>query len=163
MEGSGRRALRAAVLCLAVVATQRGAVHADTKQATSNSPCVFDHTYLRSSSKTCRPRAKAYPSYVHGKVQRAIYDSAVLFGVPYKVLAQVAQCESSMNPQANNGGHIGLFQFLPATFRRGAQQLRGATGVVARSAWKPEDASYVAGYLFTLGEATSWTCEPASR
>src|SRR5437588_5722278 len=86
--------------------------------------CIFDHMMLRSPTTRCRPRAKAYPSTVHGKVQRAIYDSSLTFGIPFAVLLNIAKCESSLNPRAAHAGHYGLFQFVPDTFREAASQLR---------------------------------------
>jgi hypothetical protein len=115
---------------------------------------------LRTAPGKCRPRAKAYPKSVAGKVRRAIYDGALTFGIPYHVLLRIAQCESGLNPRASGYGYYGLFQFAPDTFREGAKQLRHATGIRARSYWSPLDASYVAGYLFAVGEAPSWSCEP---
>jgi hypothetical protein len=123
--------------------------------------CVYDHETLKSEPQVCRPRARAYPGYVHSSVQKAIYDSALVFGVPYKILLTIARCESSLNPNASNGTHFGLFQFLPATFKRARRQLRLAVGLTAKSYWNPLDSSYAAGFLFVTGQATSWVCVEA--
>lgn len=122
--------------------------------------CIFDHASLRTSHGTCRPRARSYPAGVKGSVQRSIYDGALTFGIPYTVLLRVARCESDLDPHAEDGQYMGLFQFLPATFRKGARELRGQTGIRARSYWNPLDAAYVAGYLFVMGQAQEWTCVP---
>jgi hypothetical protein len=116
---------------------------------------------LRTRPGKCRPRAKAYPATVVGRVRRAVYDGALTFGIPYKVLLRIAQCESGLNARARGYGYYGLFQFAPDTFHRGAAQMLQATGIRARSYWSPLDSSYVAGYLFAVGEAPSWSCEPA--
>jgi hypothetical protein len=125
-----------------------------------NSACIFDHMMLRSPTKVCRPQAKAYPSTVKGAVQRSIYDSSLTFGIPFAVLLNIAQCESALNPRAKNGGHYGLFQFVPTTFREAASRLQITTGVAAKSYWNPLDSAYVAGYMFATGDAKRWSCEP---
>lgn len=132
-----------------------GVASAQTAYSTS---CIFDQQTLWTPAKTCRPRAISYPAGVVGKVKRAIYDSSLIFGTPYALLLRIARCESSLNPHANNGSHFGLYQFLPDTFRLGAGGLRKNTGIVARTVWSPQDASYVAGYLFALGQAPQWSC-----
>lgn len=131
-------------------------------QAKSHTPpphiCIFDRMSLHSAPGTCRPRAIAYPANVRGNIKRAIYDSAMTFGVPYPVLLGIAECESSLNPRARDGQHYGLFQFLPSTFRGGRRAMRSMTGIQARTFWNPLDASYVAGFLFAVGKADRWTC-----
>jgi len=159
MEGSAARALSALALGLLAALP----LFTSTARAESGSgharDCVFDHQALRTAPGTCRPHAIAYPSSVRGKVQHAIYDSALIFGVPYRILLKIARCESGLNPRADSGVYHGLFQFLPETFRRGAAMMRHDTGIVAHSIWKPWDSSSVAGYLFAVGQAPSWSCE----
>jgi len=133
--------------------------NAATTQFQQAHACVYDHQALRTTSHRCRPRARAYPPQVVGKVRHAIYDSALTFGMPYPVLLKIAQCESALNPHASNGSRFGLFQFAPDTFKRAASQLRASTGLSAHSYWNPLDASYVAGYLFATGQSSSWSCE----
>lgn len=136
------------------------ATHAQGTHSGQNSACIFDHMALRSPTTTCRPRAKAYPSTVTGAVQRSIYDSSLVFGIPFNVLLNIAKCESSLNPRATNGSHFGLFQFAPATFRQAASRLQTTTGVTARNYWNPLDSAYVAGFMFATGDAQRWSCEP---
>jgi soluble lytic murein transglycosylase-like protein len=113
---------------------------------------------LTTRPHTCRPRARAYPSYIKDSVQKAIYDSALVFGVPYATLLSIARCESALNPKASNGSHFGLYQFAPATFRRAASQMRQQIGVLAHTYWSALDSSYTAGYMFVTGSASSWSC-----
>jgi soluble lytic murein transglycosylase-like protein len=120
--------------------------------------CVYDHLTLRTGPGTCRPRAKAYPEYIKSRVQKAIYDSALTFGIPYGTLLSIARCESGLNPRADSGTHFGLYQFAPATFQRAVRGLRKDTGVEARTYWNSLDASYAAGYMFVTGQASSWAC-----
>ncbi len=150
------------IVCIvaSLVLTGVRATHAQGTHSGQNSACIFDHMTLRSPTKTCRPRAKAYPSTVVGAVQRSIYDSSLIFGIPYAVLLNIAKCESSLNPRARNGTHFGLFQFAPATFRQAAARLQATTGLAARSYWNPLDSSYVAGFMFATGDAPRWSCEP---
>ena len=138
-----------------------GSVQAARTHSGQGSACIFDHMMLRSPNTVCRPQARAYPTSVKGSVQRSIYDSSLVFGIPFQVLLDLARCESSLNPRASNGSHFGLFQFAPSTFRLGASRLRSTTGVTARTYWNPLDSAYVAGYMFATGAATSWSCEPA--
>jgi hypothetical protein len=140
--------------------THATATHAQRTHSGQNSACIFDHMALRSPTSRCRPRAKVYPPTVTGAVQRSIYDSSLIFGIPFTVLLNIAKCESSLNPRASNGSHFGLFQFAPATFRQAASRLQTTTGVTARSYWNPLDSAYVAGFMFATGDAPRWSCEP---
>jgi hypothetical protein len=83
----------------------------------------------------------------------------LLFGIPYEVFLRIATCESGLNPHASNGSTFGLFQFAPATFERGADDLLANTGVVVHNYWNALDNSYVAGYLFATGQSPQWSCE----
>src|SRR5579872_326871 len=153
MERGRHRVLLAACMVVSLVLISVSATHAQGTHSGQNSACIFDHMTLRSPTTICRPRAKAYPPTVTGRVQRSIYDSSLIFGIPYSVLLNIAKCESSLNPRASNGTHFGLFQFAPATFRRAAVQLKATTGLTARSYWNPLDSSYVAGFMFATGDA----------
>lgn len=157
----GREAAGVLLVALAVVIASgpAGTGHAQAGQPRV-AACIFDHASLRTSRGTCRPRARSYPAGVKGAVQRSIYDGALTFGIPYSVLLDVARCESNLDPHADDGQHMGLFQFLPATFKQGARELRGQTGIRARSYWNALDAAYVAGYLFVIGQAQEWGCVP---
>jgi hypothetical protein len=135
-------------------------VQASRARSGQRAACIFDHMMLRSPTTKCRPRAKAYPSTVKGRVKRSIYDSALTFGIPFAVLLNIAKCESSLNPRAVHGEHYGLFQFMPATFREAAVRLRANTGVTVKSYWNPLDSAYVAGFMFVMGDSTKWSCEP---
>jgi hypothetical protein len=150
--------------CIAVTLVLAGADATTTRAQRThlgqNTACIFDHMTLRSPTTTCRPRAKAYPASIAGAVQRSIYDSSLIFGIPYTVLLNIARCESSLNPRARNGSHFGLFQFVPATFRAAASRLQSTTGLAARSYWNPLDSAYVAGFMFVTGDAQRWSCEP---
>lgn len=159
MEGLARCALVFALLVSAVAWTglSSGGAKADGSRL-GPAGCIFDHAMLRTAPDRCRPRARVYPRGVAGKIKRAIYDSALIFGVPYPVLLRIARCESGLNPRATYGDHFGLFQFVPPTFVGGARSMRASTGISARSLWNPLDASYVAGYLFAVGESPRWAC-----
>jgi hypothetical protein len=91
-------------------------------------------------------------------VERSIYDGALTFGIPYSVMLKVARCESRLDPRADDGVHVGLYQFLPSTFASGARKLRRSTGIAAGSYWNPLDATYVAGFLFATGQSQQWSC-----
>lgn len=156
MEGHARRALLVLALIASVTAT--GRLPAAQARTGHTHPCIFDHVGLKTAPGTCRPHAQAYPRKVKSRVERAIYDGALTFGMPYATLLKIARCESGLNARAASAGHFGLYQFLPRTFQSGAARLRRDTGIVARSYWRPLDASYVAGYMFAVGEASNWQC-----
>ena len=149
-----------AVGVFAVLQVQPVHGNAAALRAKGGHVCVFDHLMLTSAPGTCRPLAKSYPPSVGGPVRRAIYDAALTFGIPYRILLRIAFCESALHPWAVNGTHYGLFQFYPATFIRGELLMRSETGIVSSSYWDARDASYVAGYLFATGHARRWACEP---
>ena len=159
MYGSVLRALPAVIASLLIIVSSAAGSQAAVEQRPGHSStCIFDHTMLRTASAVCRPKARVYPAKVRGGVKHAIYDSALIFGVPYPILLRIARCESGLNPRASYSGHYGLFQFVPDTFRGGAKSMRAETGIVAHSYWNPADSSYVAGYLFAIGKAPSWSC-----
>jgi hypothetical protein len=148
------------VLSLGLTSETQKTVFASGTHSEQASACIFDHMMLRSPTTICRPRAKAYPVGVKGSVQRSIYDSALVFGMPFSVLLKIAKCESALNPRATNGSHYGLFQFAPATFEDAASRLQTTTGVAAKSYWNALDSAYVAGFMFATGDAKRWSCEP---
>lgn len=160
MEGSPLRAafVTAVLLSGLLVRTETQPRGVDARSVQAHA-CTFDHQTLWTPASSCRPRAKSYPPKVVGFVRHAIYDTALMFGMPYSVLLKIAKCESGLNTRAVNGPYRGLFQFLPATFHSATRGLKTETGVVARSVWNARDSSYAAGYLFATGMSRSWTCE----
>jgi hypothetical protein len=162
MERGTRRALLVGCIVASLVLTWGPSkrVQAARLRTGQRAACIFDHMMLRSPTTRCRPRAKAYPSTVKGRVQRSIYDSSLTFGIPFAVLLNIAKCESSLNPRAVHGEHYGLFQFVPATFHQAASRLQASTGVAVKSYWNPLDSAYVAGFMFVTGDSKRWSCEP---
>ncbi|HZU12698.1 MAG TPA: transglycosylase SLT domain-containing protein [Chloroflexota bacterium] len=156
MDGHARRAVVAVSLIVLAAMTVPGTTEARSGRSHA---CIFDHSSLRTAPNTCRPRASSYPRYVRTSVERSIYDGSLTFGIPYRVLLAIAECESSLNPHADNGTHFGLYQFAPPTFRNGASQLSRDTGIQVHTYWNALDSSYVAGYLFATGQSGSWACE----
>ncbi len=165
MRNRARCALAALVVGVYVFAPWRTPeAQAERVRGAGHAPiCIFDHMTLRTPAHTCRPRARSYPASVKGKAERAIYDSSLIFGIPYSVLLAIGRCESALNPHASNGTHFGLFQFDPGTFISAASLLHRDTGIVARSYWNALDSSYAAGYLFATGHSPAWTCETSQR
>ncbi len=70
-------------------------------------------------------------------------------------LKRVMKCESTNNPNATNGIHIGLFQFNPNTFRAYASK----AGLVNSNIWNVDDQIRVAAYMFANGQAHQWSCK----
>ena len=85
----------------------------------------------------------------------AIHWAATRWGASEPALVAVAQCESSLSPQAYNagGGYSGLFQFLPSTYWAYARPA-GET----RSYWSASGSADVAAWMFAHGLANQWTC-----
>jgi hypothetical protein len=160
MKGRARRALLSIALGIVptLCATTIPGQAAGTRQAPER-PCIFDHVSLRTTPGECQPRALSYPKSVKGVVRRAIYDSALVYGIPYRILLRIARCESGLNPGATDGMHFGLYQFLPDTFSRGAAEMQSMTGITAGSYWRPLDSAYVAGFLFAVGQSPRWECQ----
>jgi Transglycosylase SLT domain len=70
-------------------------------------------------------------------------------------LKRVMRCESTNNPNARNGIHIGLFQFNPNTFKAYAAK----AGIVNPDIWDAEDQIQTASYMFANGQARQWSCK----
>lgn len=101
--------------------------------------------------------AKAEPTpaapAASGSIQQIIINAANEFGVPPSYLLSVASCESGFNPNASNGSHFGLFQFLPSTYAAYAP-LAGA----GPDYWNPTNNARTAAYMFAHGQSGQWTC-----
>jgi soluble lytic murein transglycosylase-like protein len=89
-----------------------------------------------------------------GSATDAIAQAAARWGVSYGWLLRVAECESGLNPGAQNpSGASGLFQFMPGTYWLYASRI-GET----RSYWDAYGAANVAGWMFAHGLSYQWTC-----
>jgi hypothetical protein len=64
---------------------------------------------------------------------------------------RVAYCESTDNPSASSGGHLGLYQFLASTF--------ATTPYRWRSVWEARWSSLAAMWLWAHGGKGQWQCE----
>src|SRR5579884_2847554 len=107
MEGSARRA-RLALGLLAIVAVLAWEQPLRVEARVRHNPaCIFDRLMLWTAPGTCRPHARSYPPSVRGTARRAVYDSALTFGIPYPILLRIARCESGLNPHAINGRYLG--------------------------------------------------------
>lgn len=132
---------------------------AQAQRPVRHQTCIYDHYVLKTSKKACRPRARTYPAYITGAVERSIYDAALTFGVPYRLLFRIATCESGLQPTATNGSHFGLFQFRTDTFAQNTVLMRHFTGILAHSVWNARDSSYVAAFMFADDHHFEWTCQ----
>ena len=96
------------------------------------------------------PPAPAGPPPSAGTIQAIIYAAATKYGVSYPWMLKIARCESGLNPRAYNpaGPYIGLFQFLPSTFRA-----HGGTNI-----YDPVQQSNIAANMLAHGGAGSWGC-----
>ena len=96
------------------------------------------------------PPSPAGPPPSAGTIQAIIYAAATKYGVSYPWMLKIARCESGLNPRAYNpaGPYIGLFQFLPSTFRA-----HGGTNI-----YDPVQQSNIAANMLAHGGAGSWGC-----
>jgi len=85
-------------------------------------------------------------------VVACIDRAAHLHRVNRWMLRRRAWCESTMNPLASNGTHIGLFQFLPSTYATTPYAGRG-------SIWSPKWNSLAAAWMQRVGRGNEWTCQ----
>ncbi|TMC50995.1 MAG: hypothetical protein E6J14_00670 [Chloroflexi bacterium] len=65
-------------------------------------------------------------------------------------MLKIARCESGFNPRAYNpaGPYIGLFQFLPSTFRA-----HGGTDI-----YDPVQQSNITATMLANGQSHAWGC-----
>ena len=85
-----------------------------------------------------------------GTIEAIIYAAATKYGVSYAWMLKIARCESSLNPRAYNpaGPYIGLFQFLPSTFRA-----HGGTDI-----YDPVQQANITADMLAHGQARAWGC-----
>lgn len=94
-------------------------------------------TELRAARRTWRPT-----------VQHAISLAAATYGVPATKLTRVATCESTLNPTAQSGRYLGLYQFgLPLWHR---------TPYGAFDRTDPYAAALAAAWAFSRGMHAHW-------
>lgn len=88
-------------------------------------------------------------------VPQIIQNAARWHGVNEYTLRRVAWCESSFRPWVTNpSGAMGLFQFMPRTWR----WMSWAAGWGGSSAYNPVAAANVAAWAFANGYARHWVC-----
>lgn len=89
------------------------------------------------------------------EVATALRHAAAEYGVSESWLRRVSWCESRWTPGiTSRGGHAGLFQFAPATYRWMAARA-GYAGTSPYDAWS---AAHVAAWAFSRGYAGHWSC-----
>jgi soluble lytic murein transglycosylase-like protein len=98
-----------------------------------------------------KPAPKPAPpvvSYPPGSIEAIITAAAQRHGVDPAWMIRTASCESGLRPNAYNpaGPYIGLFQFLPSTFRA-----HGGTNI-----YDPVQQSEIAASMFAAGNSNAW-------
>jgi soluble lytic murein transglycosylase-like protein len=89
------------------------------------------------------------------EVTEAIHQAAVDHGVSERWLLRVAWCESQYDPTVlSYGGHQGLFQFSPTTWRWMSAQ----AGYAGASPFDPWAAAQVTAWAFARGYSRHWSC-----
>jgi soluble lytic murein transglycosylase-like protein len=103
---------------------------------------------------TVRPAVVAAPAPAPappaGSIEAIIAAAAAKYGVSDSWMLKIARCESSLNPRAYNpaGPYIGLFQFLPSTFRA-----HGGTDI-----YDPVQQADITANMLAHGQARAWGC-----
>ena len=94
--------------------------------------------------------AVVIPPAASGDIVGIIRAAAARYGVSGDWMVSIAQCESSLRPNAYNprGPYIGLFQFLQSTFTA-----NGGTNI-----WDPTDQANVTAKMLANGQAHQWSC-----
>ncbi|MGI8847659.1 MAG: transglycosylase family protein [Candidatus Dormibacteria bacterium] len=97
------------------------------------------------ASPSPAPPARTYPP---GSVEAIIMAAATAHGVDGSWMIRIASCESGLRPSALNpaGPYIGLFQFVPSTFRA-----HGGTDI-----YDPVQQSNIAADMLAHGGSQSW-------
>lgn len=90
------------------------------------------------------------PPPAPGTIEAIIQAAATKWGVSYAWMLKIARCESGLNPRAYNpaGPYIGLFQFLPSTFKA-----HGGTDI-----YDPVQQADITGFMLSHGGAGAWGC-----
>lgn len=97
-----------------------------------------------------RVPAAVIPPAASGDIVAIIRAAAARWGVSGDWMVSIAQCESSLRPNAYNprGPYYGLFQFLMSTFTA-----NGGTNI-----WDPSDQANVTAKMLAHGQAWQWAC-----
>jgi len=101
-------------------------------------------------ARVAAPVDTSVPNYPAGSIQQIIIDAANAHGVSASWMLKIARCESGFNPRAYNpaGPYIGLFQFLPSTFRA-----HGGTDI-----YDPVQQSNITATMLANGQSHAWGC-----
>jgi membrane protein involved in colicin uptake len=89
-----------------------------------------------------------------GSFSEAIDIQCANYGCNPSQLKRIMMCESTGNPNAQNGIYTGLFQFHPQTFSSYAAR----AGISGANIYNGYDQVAVAAYMFANGQAGQWEC-----
>lgn len=126
---------------------------------------VKDATKKRKASTkpVVQPRAisKPIPTSNSSDVVSIITKAAVKHGIDPARALRIANCESTLNPRAQNtgyyagGGHpTGLFQYLPETWNRIGSRSPYGVGDI----YSAQDQANVTMWAWANGYASEWEC-----
>jgi len=99
------------------------------------------------------------PKYTSQQINEFIDRFAAQYGVSPDVLRYIAICESGFNPEAQNLGYAGLYQFGAVTWKNLRVKIGEDTDVNLR--FNAEEAVQTAAYALSVGKSALWpNCYP---
>lgn len=109
--------------------------------------------YLRSGAPSPGQPNPGGGSYTHDEIIQIIYAAADEYGQPRADMLRVAQCESTLNPNAVNAssGASGLFQFMPGTW--------AITPFANEDIFDPVMSAKATGWMWQNGMRNHWVCQ----
>ena len=109
-------------------------------------PCQTRRCKARVAHKQCsnrRPRQCVWHVIHHQRIE----------GWKRSWLLRIPQCESTWNPSATNGAHVGLYQFRVA-----APSTWSTTPYARRSPREARWQAYAAAWMLKQGRVGEWAC-----
>lgn len=109
------------------------------------------------ATPTPYPQPKANDAYAAEQINQFFDQFATQYAIDPHVLRHIAQCESGLNPHAQNLSYGGLFQFSPGSWETFRNLLGKDTNANLR--FDAKEAIETAAYALHVGRGAIWpTC-----
>ena len=116
---------------------------------------VADEKAKELAAKLAAEAPKKVSTATAGSFSEAIDIQCANYGCNASQLKRIMNCESTGNPNAQNGIYTGLFQFHPQTFSANAAR----AGLSNPNIYNGYDQVATAAYMFANGQAGQWECK----